>query len=210
VGTKSIGEKRSTIQGMLDRDPELTTLMEELRGSDARFSVRPDSAYQKAGARDAILIGTVVDAVRGGKLEAVAFLGEGIEARAFVPAKAHWQDYAGERSLRAGSIDGTVLCFRRDQWVAWLASKGLPLPPSPSEPPAARASGRPRKWDWDGMYCELIAIADRPDGLPGDQAEAEKLVARWFNTNTGDEPAESQIREKIGPIYQRKREGRKR
>lgn len=67
----------------------------------------------------------------------------------------------------------------------------------------ARHVGRPTKWDWDGAMSHVIATAQTPDGLPtghGAQAKIEAMIADWFETETGNSPAISQIRAKASRI----------
>ena len=64
------------------------------------------------------------------------------------------------------------------------------------------ATGRKRKWDWDGAMAYLVAQANHPDGLPPLQADVERLVADYFERrNDGVAPTESLIREKVQLIY---------
>ena len=68
-----------------------------------------------------------------------------------------------------------------------------------------RFIGRPPKWDWDGAMAHVIAMAQTPDGLPtghGAQAKIEVLIAAWFEAETGNSPATSQIRKKASRIMQ--------
>ncbi len=67
----------------------------------------------------------------------------------------------------------------------------------------ARQMGRPTKWDWDGAMSHVIAVAQTPDGLPtghGAQAKIEAIMAEWFEAETGNSPAISQIRAKASRI----------
>ncbi len=67
----------------------------------------------------------------------------------------------------------------------------------------ARHVGRPTKWDWDGAMSHVIATAQTPDGLPtghGAQAKIETMIADWFEAETGNSPAISQIRAKASRI----------
>jgi hypothetical protein len=69
-------------------------------------------------------------------------------------------------------------------------------------PPRGRA-GRPAEWGWDAALAHLTALANTPDGLPEVQADAERIVEKYFaDRNGGNSPAMSRIREKVGPIYQ--------
>jgi hypothetical protein len=70
----------------------------------------------------------------------------------------------------------------------------------------ARQMGRPTKWDWDGAMSHVIAVAQTPDGLPtghGAQAKIESMIAEWFEAETGNSPAISQIRAKASRIIAR-------
>jgi hypothetical protein len=69
----------------------------------------------------------------------------------------------------------------------------------------ARHIGRPRQWDWDGAMAHIVAEAQKPDGLPtghGAQAKVEAMIAAWFEDQTGNSPAVSQIRSKASRIMQ--------
>jgi hypothetical protein len=66
-----------------------------------------------------------------------------------------------------------------------------------------RHIGRPRQWDWDGAFAHIVAKAQTPDGLPtghGAQAKVEAMIAAWFEDQTGNSPAISQIRSKASRI----------
>ncbi len=65
----------------------------------------------------------------------------------------------------------------------------------------ARRRGRPAKYDWDAFWIEAVLL---PDGLPDTQAEFEKLMAAWFEKETGDSPSISQIRERAAKLYAQK------
>jgi hypothetical protein len=63
--------------------------------------------------------------------------------------------------------------------------------------------GRPRKWDWDAALAHIVALANKPDGLPtghGAQARIEGLLTQWFLDQAGDSPAVSQIRARAQKI----------
>ena len=62
--------------------------------------------------------------------------------------------------------------------------------------------GRPRKWDWEQVLREIVALANTPDGLPDKQSDLESWVCERCQELFGDEPSVSQIRKKIAPIYQ--------
>jgi hypothetical protein len=64
--------------------------------------------------------------------------------------------------------------------------------------------GRPRKYDWDGCYAQIVRIADE-DALPGVQNELVRKLQEWFLSECGTEPADSEIKKKISTIYQRLR-----
>lgn len=63
--------------------------------------------------------------------------------------------------------------------------------------------GRPRKWDWDAALAYIVALANKPDGLPtgpGAQARIEELLTQWFLDQSGDSPAVSQVRARAQKI----------
>ena len=64
-----------------------------------------------------------------------------------------------------------------------------------------RGPGRPSEWNWKGALVYLVTVANTPDGLPDKQADAERLVLKWFEDNYCDSPAPSAIREHVSPIY---------
>ncbi len=66
-----------------------------------------------------------------------------------------------------------------------------------------RATGRPPKWDWEGVLSYIVSQAQQPDGLPtgpGAQARLEEMMAAWFVQESGDSPAASQIRQRASSI----------
>jgi hypothetical protein len=94
-----------------------------------------------------------------------------------------------------------------DGRLSWSAvTLDLAAPARPRRP-----AGRPAQWDWAAALAYLTVLADRPDGLPEKQAEAERLVAQWFAARSdGESPTESAIRAHVAPIYQLRRSARKR
>ncbi|MDJ0944575.1 MAG: hypothetical protein QNJ30_14010 [Kiloniellales bacterium] len=73
--------------------------------------------------------------------------------------------------------------------------------------PKGHSSGRPRKYDWDAFYREVIRIANLPDGLPATQAELDRTMAEWFQRTYGQEPSESVLKERVRNIYRHLKEG---
>lgn len=89
----------------------------------------------------------------------------------------------------------------RDQLPSFLPA-GL----SASEP-AINRGGRPKKWDWEGALIHLIAIANKPDGLPeGERAQARitRLMLEWFaaNSSDGNTPAESEAKSRARRVME--------
>ena len=62
--------------------------------------------------------------------------------------------------------------------------------------------GRPRKWDWERILSEVVLLANTPDGLPEKQSDLETWVCARCRELFNEEPALSQIRKKVAPIYQ--------
>lgn len=82
----------------------------------------------------------------------------------------------------------------------------LPTGLSPAKATISKG-GRPGKWDWEGALIHLIAIANRPDGLPegkGAQARIVELMLDWFAANDGDgaTPAESEIKSRARRVVE--------
>ncbi|MBV9630365.1 MAG: hypothetical protein JO230_19895 [Xanthobacteraceae bacterium] len=81
------------------------------------------------------------------------------------------------------------------------------------EPPAqtlpvsvASSAGRKAKYNWEAFYVEIVSRANHLDGLPESQAELVRDMSLWSQYEWGEEPSESLIKEKISPIYKRKRQ----
>lgn len=81
----------------------------------------------------------------------------------------------------------------------------------PSAPYTGRrtnAGGRPPRWDWDGFWIEVALWAAANDiNEDGNCRPAlTKRVTQWFADNNGGETlADSEIRSKIGALYERRR-----
>jgi len=65
----------------------------------------------------------------------------------------------------------------------------------------ASAGGAPRKWDWDGAFLHLAALAHgsadgllRPDGGEPNQTDIAEILRAWFVDNYDDAPESSQLR----------------
>lgn len=71
---------------------------------------------------------------------------------------------------------------------------------------AQERRGRPRKWDWEGAICAVLAEAQRnPDGLPtgyGAQTQVGNMIRQWFLDNQDGEPATSEIGQRAAKIMQ--------
>lgn len=69
--------------------------------------------------------------------------------------------------------------------------------------PQDNRRGRPKKHDWESFLREVVRIANCPDGLPERMAQLEQAMAIWCLETWGYEPSESQIRDKLAPLYRR-------
>jgi len=67
--------------------------------------------------------------------------------------------------------------------------------------PSQNRRGRPKKHNWEAFLQEVARMANRPDGLPERMGHLEKIMAQWCLETWGCEPSESQIREKLTPLY---------
>ena len=63
-----------------------------------------------------------------------------------------------------------------------------------------RRGSRPPKYDWDGVYVEIIRVAVQ-QGLPRTQAELVRHIQNWFSEVANEEPTESEIKKRISRIY---------
>jgi hypothetical protein len=64
------------------------------------------------------------------------------------------------------------------------------------------AVGRPREWDWDAAMAHLTAVAATKGALPAVQAQAERIVEKYFSDrHEGNSPAASGIRDRVGKVY---------
>lgn len=71
-------------------------------------------------------------------------------------------------------------------------------------------TGRPTKYDWESFYIATTLKAQHPDGLPEKQAHLEDQMMQWCIDNNWQEiPAQSMIKKKLSPIYQRLRKDKK-
>jgi hypothetical protein len=61
---------------------------------------------------------------------------------------------------------------------------------------AKNPGGRPRKYNWDDFYIELIRLANNPDGLP-ERDELNRHMNDWCANNFVKQPEGSQIRNRL-------------
>ena len=68
---------------------------------------------------------------------------------------------------------------------------------------AGGGAGAPAKYDWDGMYLQIITRIHN-QGLPETQAAFVAEVQEWFmrRSEAGDAPDERTIRRRLTPIWQ--------
>ena len=112
---------------------------------------------------------------------------------------------------------GDLCCsLAQVELLAPQASPPAPIPPSQSSEPGRGGPGRRPKWDWEGALAAVTAVANSVDGLPmglGAQAEVERLLAEHFTSQSGESPAESELRKRASRIMQaldeQSRKGRK-
>lgn len=62
-----------------------------------------------------------------------------------------------------------------------------------------KKNGRP-EYDWDSFWREVVRLALHPDGLPERQADLERIMMEWCESNWG-KGGESTVRGKISPLY---------
>ena len=78
------------------------------------------------------------------------------------------------------------------------------LEPTPAAKPGAKRGPKPT-WKWEEFWIEVVAVGNTPDGF--DQMSRADLMHRmseWFeNENSGESPADSQIKERVSQLYKR-------
>lgn len=72
------------------------------------------------------------------------------------------------------------------------------------KPPSPGNGGRPLK-DWEKFLIEVIGIANGIDGLPDKQADLERTMLEWAQSNMDDPPLETAVRDMVSKIYRRTR-----
>jgi hypothetical protein len=90
-----------------------------------------------------------------------------------------------------------VRVCRREDTATLLKKFGKP-PEVAKKEASGKGPGAPAKYDWDGVVKVLLTLANAPDGLPEKQRDLEDIIGDWFDSNMGDQPAISTIREKLG------------
>lgn len=107
----------------------------------------------------------------------------------------------GERETLVGTF--SELSFELSAMEMLAPGANSPQPTSKQITTPSKRIGRPAKWDWEGALTHVTALANLPDGLPegsGAQAQVARLINDWFVANTGDAPAESEVRKRASMI----------
>ena len=68
---------------------------------------------------------------------------------------------------------------------------------------SGKKRGRPRIWNWDEIFAEVIALANTPDGLPETRAALSRFIAEYCQRTYGNEPSPSTVKEKVSSIFDR-------
>jgi hypothetical protein len=64
-----------------------------------------------------------------------------------------------------------------------------------------RPGGRPPKVDWDLFWCEIVRLANRPDGLPEERGALQRYMMDFCAQTWGDDaPGESTVRERLAKL----------
>jgi hypothetical protein len=203
------------INELINSNPDWCRLSEVWESADGAAK---HQAYGEVSALQDTLTQSLSAAVLANKLNAIALkqTANGEWTELCLP-RDYWEGISGEVALFRGTVVGNglsasdqwaaeaPLCFRRTEWDTWLSGRSTSRSGIGESRPPAGIVGRPPKWDWFGMAAEIVRIVNQPDGLPDSQADVEDQMAQWFVNTTGDQPAESQIREKVGRIFQRAR-----
>jgi hypothetical protein len=109
-----------------------------------------------------------------------------------------WLGYRADEFIKRGEFDdgGKFAHHHRELLLIKTPEQKAQRVPSKGK------GGRPPKFDWDTFYCEIIRIANSPDGLPDKQSELEVIMLDWCSLEWGDAPGESTVRHKVSHIYQ--------
>lgn len=80
--------------------------------------------------------------------------------------------------------------LHRSDFLAWLNG----------HQPEALRPGRKPKPEWDKFWAQ-VCIHIHHNGLPESQSEMSRLMRNWCRENLGWEPQDSQVREKLRPVF---------
>ncbi len=114
--------------------------------------------------------------------------------------RADLEAFGRKRNLFPRFLFDTLAPFAEPE-PAWMTTKTKPIQPS-EQPIHPNRGGRPREYDWDRFFLEIIRKANTPDGLPEKQADLIKEMLTWFRNTFDSEPAESAVKGRISKIYQ--------
>lgn len=131
-----------------------------------------------AGTLKAFLVG------RGGDLQPVGV--------------AVWRGPNGRQHVEMGGFSGYPDAGgdRRREYVI-ERPRPRPVQPRLTLVPNAAKGGRPQKWDWEGALIELSRL-DAVDGTENKSgADLAQHLSAWFVAQTGDTPADSEIRKRV-------------
>lgn len=150
--------------------------------------------YLASGAASFEAIGA---ALAGGHLQAF----EWHDGRLSVLSPSMWAGPNGRQILKDGCmvglrVGGEVRTFRP---IVIRRPKPRVVRPELSvvASAAARPGGRPLKWDWEGAMVELSRL-DADDGTENKtSADLARHLSAWFVQQTGDTPADSEIRKRV-------------
>lgn len=125
-------------------------------------------------------------------------------------SRADLEAFARKRKLFPAFLFDTLAPFQQQDTFAPLARLERPNAVVQQESVPANRGGRPAQYDWDSFAMEIVHRANLPDGLPEKQADLVREMLFWFQTEYGQEPAESAVKARISKFYKYLDEARNR
>jgi hypothetical protein len=126
-----------------------------------------------------------------------------------------YQDLTKRYPARFWSADEHVpvlIEINRKDFEQLLGSARADADPHDTEPatstagpkPAKNRGGRPRVYNWDEFWLEVVRLANTPDGLP-DEGDLSKHMRDYMDANFDNPPSDRSIQEKLQLINDRLR-----
>lgn len=115
-------------------------------------------------------------------------------------SRANLAAFARSRDMYPPFLFDTLAPFPEEELYTTVRNRREMIQSQP-EPKATNRGGRPAEYDWDSFTMEIIHRPNSPDGLPEVQAELIRDLLQWFSDAYRNEPAESEVKQRISKIY---------